>query len=67
MLVLKRKPNESVCIGDDIEVFVIRDEGNQLKLGFKAPPGVKIRRSELPIIDASGSKEHKPVPPASPN
>jgi len=47
MLVLTRNVNETVKIGDDIEVMVIRVNGNQVKLSFKVPPDIAILRGEL--------------------
>ena len=47
MLVLTRKLNETVTIGDDIEVSVVEIEGKQIRLGIKAPKDVKVFRSEL--------------------
>ena len=47
MLVLTRKWNESVMIGDDIEVVVAEIRGDRVRLGFNAPPEVKIYRTEV--------------------
>lgn len=47
MLVLSRKENEAIRIGDDIEISVISIEGNRVRLGFSAPREVSIVRSEL--------------------
>jgi carbon storage regulator len=47
MLVLTRKPNESVQIGDDITVTIIRDRGNQIQLGIDAPKNVSIHRDNM--------------------
>ena len=47
MLVLTRKRNESVRIGDDIVVVVLDVKDDVVKLGIEAPPGQKILRSEL--------------------
>lgn len=47
MLALKRKPNESVTIGDDITVHVVSIGGGQVKLAFDAPKHIRIMRSEL--------------------
>lgn len=47
MLVLSRKPNEAVRIGQNIEVVVLEVHGDRVKLGFKAPAEVPIHRSEL--------------------
>ena len=47
MLVLARKLNESIMIGDDIEVVVIDIKGDQVKLGIKAPRKVTVHRKEI--------------------
>ena len=47
MLVLSRKPNEEILIGDNIRLTVVSIQGNQVKLGFTAPSDVTIFRSEL--------------------
>lgn len=47
MLVLSRKKNESIIIGDHIEVKVLAVEGDQVKLGIVAPKSVKVHRSEV--------------------
>lgn len=47
MLVITRGKDESIKIGDDIEVTVLR-VGNQIRLGVRAPKEVKILRAELP-------------------
>lgn len=47
MLVLARKLNESIMIGDDIEIIVIDIKGDQVKLGIKAPKKVTVHRQEI--------------------
>jgi len=47
MLVLTRKINESIRIGDDITVRVLEIKGSQVRLGIEAPEYVKIYRDEL--------------------
>jgi carbon storage regulator len=47
MLVLARKVNESIMIGDDIEVVIIDIKGDQVKLGIKAPKSVAVHRKEI--------------------
>ena len=47
MLVLTRKSNESVIIGNDIEVKIIAVNGNQVSIGFEAPEDVRIYRAEV--------------------
>ncbi len=49
MLVLSRKKDQSIMIGDDIELTVLSIEGDQIKLGIKAPRSVDIQRKEIYI------------------
>ncbi|WLR50594.1 carbon storage regulator CsrA [Bacillus tianshenii] len=47
MLVLRRKVNESLKIGDDIEITILAIEGEQIKLGIEAPKHIEIHRKEV--------------------
>ena len=47
MLVLSRKQGAEVVIGDHIRLTVVAIRGNQVRLGFTAPPDVSIQREEL--------------------
>jgi len=47
MLVITRRPKEKVMIGDDITVTITKIAGNNVFLGIKAPPNVKIMREEI--------------------
>lgn len=47
MLVLTRKENESIMIGNDIEVKVLDLKDNQVKLGIVAPRSVTVHRREV--------------------
>ena len=47
MLVLTRKTNESIMIGDEIEVTVIDIKGDQIKLGVNAPRSLSVHRTEV--------------------
>jgi len=51
MLVLSRKQNEEILIGDNVCIKVIGVFGNKVRLGISAPDQVPIRRAE---IDFSG-------------
>ncbi len=46
MLVLTRKPQESIMIGDDIEVIVASIDRNSVRIGIRAPRDIKILRKE---------------------
>ncbi len=47
MLVLSRKTNESIHIGDDIRIKVVAIQGNTVRLGIEAPDSVGIYREEI--------------------
>ena len=47
MLILTRKDNESLFIGDDIEVTVLGVKGNQVRIGINAPKETPVHREEV--------------------
>lgn len=47
MLILQRKPNEAVLIGDDIRIVILRSDGGGVRLGIEAPTEVPILREEI--------------------
>ena len=47
MLALTRKKEESIIIGDNIEVKVLEIEGDRVRLGIEAPREVTIHRQEI--------------------
>lgn len=47
MLVLTRKPQETIRIGDDIVVTIIRTKGKAVRLGIEAPQEVPVLRGEI--------------------
>ena len=47
MLVLSRKKNERIMIGNDIEVTIVEIRGDRVKLGFIGPQEVPIHREEV--------------------
>lgn len=48
MLVLSRKQQEEIAIGENIKITVIKIKGNTVRLGIEAPRDVKVIRGELP-------------------
>ena len=77
MLVLSRKLNETIVIGDNIRVTLLGIDGDKRKLGVDAPRDVKVFREELleatkstnvqaldaPIVSFDLSKMKKNTPP----
>ena len=47
MLILARRIGESIMVGDQVEISVVDIKGDQVKLGIKAPPQVKVYRLEV--------------------
>ena len=61
MLILSRRVGESVLIGDDVTITVLRVKGNQVRLGVNAPKSVSVQREEMseriaPEIAAAASE-----------
>ena len=54
MLVLTRKPGQSIMIGDGVEVQVLSVAGEKVRLGITAPRNVSIFRNE--VYDRIGSE-----------
>lgn len=59
MLVLSRKPLESILIGDNIEVQILRVNGNRVKVGIEAPQVLAIHRKEV-WLEIHGDKQDEP-------
>jgi len=47
MLILDRKENQSIMIGDDIEITVVNIKGDHAKIGINAPTAIKVYRKEI--------------------
>ena len=47
MLILSRKINEKIVIGDNVVLTIIDARGDQIKIGIEAPKSVKILRHEV--------------------
>jgi carbon storage regulator len=47
MLILARKLNESIIVGDNVEIIIVDFKGDQVKLGIRAPKDVKVYRGEI--------------------
>ena len=47
MLILTRREGESVRIGEDITITVLRVKGSQVRLGVNAPKNVSVQREEI--------------------
>ncbi len=47
MLVLTRRNNEAIMLGDDIKITILEIDGDRVKIGIDAPQATKILRAEL--------------------
>ena len=47
MLVLTRNIKESIMIGDDIEITILRSNDRQVKIGIDAPKDIPVHRREI--------------------
>ena len=59
MLVLTRKPNQAIVIGDDIRVVVVSVARDQVRLGIEAPREVSVHRAEVYEEIKSGERRPK--------
>lgn len=69
MLVLTRKYQEKIRIGDNITITVLRTKGKAVRLGIEAPAEVPVVRGELSFEtanEAEGSFEASDVEPTAP-
>jgi carbon storage regulator CsrA len=61
MLVLTRKSQQQIKIGDNIVITIIRVKGNSVRVGIDAPRSVRVVRSELPELPNTVTQEEAPV------
>lgn len=66
MLILSRKTNQKIFIGDSIELTIIEIRGDQVKVGVEAPRSVKIFRQEV-YEEIQRENRAASDPPWSPN
>ncbi|NMC20203.1 MAG: carbon storage regulator [Thermogutta sp.] len=56
MLVLSRKENQRIRLGDNITITIVRVTGDQVRVGIDAPKTVPIIRDELNPRDREGGR-----------
>ena len=59
MLVLSRKLNGGISIGDNVRITVVEIRGNAVRLGIEAPRDVPILRDDIKVAMAAGVPLHK--------
>ena len=64
MLVLSRKINQSIMVGDNVRIVVVAVDRDQVKLGIEAPRDIPVHRSEIyeEIQRTNQSGAASPVP-----
>jgi carbon storage regulator len=66
VLVLTRRPNQSIMIGDDIVVTVLEVKGDQIRLGISAPRHVQVFREEVLVALQEANRSAVLEPGAAP-
>ncbi len=65
MLVLTRALNESIMIGDDVEITIVDVKGEKVRLGIRAPASVAVHRKEVYQAIRQANVEAAQAPPRS--
>jgi len=47
MLVLSRRKNESIMIGENVEIVIVNVNGSKVRLGINAPKNISVHRKEV--------------------
>jgi len=66
MLILTRRPHESIRLGSRIRITVLGFKGNQVRIGIEAPPDVTIDREEIwerKQLEARARRDGQPSEP----
>lgn len=57
MLALSRRINESIIVGNEIEITILEIKGDQVKIGISAPKSIPIYRKEIYLQIQQSNKE----------
>ena len=62
MLILSRRTDESIVIGDEVTITILSVKGKQVRIGIDAPPNVSVHREEIykKIRDGEHPEGHEP-------
>jgi carbon storage regulator len=65
MLVLSRQRDESIMIGDDVEIIIVDVRGDKVRLGITAPKSIPVHRREIyDAIQREKADKQEPEKPA---
>ena len=64
MLILSRRTDESIVIGDEVTITILSVKGKQVRIGITAPPDVSVHREEIYQRIQSGDPESPVEDPA---
>ena len=65
MLVIRRRPGESVVIGDEVEIEILDSSASQVKLGIRAPRSVNVVRKEIQVVGDQNRAAARGVSPGA--
>jgi carbon storage regulator len=60
MLVLSRQRDESIMIGDDIEITIVDIRGGKVRIGINAPKSVSVHRKEIYLAIQKEKEQQAP-------
>ena len=66
MLILSRRTDESIVIGDEVTITILSVKGKQVRIGIDAPPNVSVHREEIYRKIQGGDAEPGDRPAAEP-
>lgn len=61
MLILSRRTDESIVIGDEVTITILSVKGKQVRIGITAPPDVSVHREEIYQRIQAGDPEGAPA------
>lgn len=65
MLVLSRQKDESIMIGDDVEITIVDVRGDKVRLGINAPRNITVHRKEIYLAIQKEKEEHSASTPGN--
>lgn len=66
MLVLSRQKDESIMIGDDVEITIVDVRGDKVRLGINAPKQISVHRREVYDAIQREKESQQPTDPCHP-